>query len=107
MHDRTPWLAPAALAIVCLIAGCESKVTIENFDAIQVGMTLAEVEGILGPGEKQTTATMTISQAGIIGSGHNQATEDTYLWKEDGPNQPYIVVMFREGKVVSKRHSGL
>lgn len=36
-----------------LLGGCESKLTKENFDRVQVGMSLMQVTEILGEGEKQ------------------------------------------------------
>ena len=51
---RTNRIAIVALVLVGLgvvmLAGCGSKVTKSNFDKIKVGMTTAEVEGILGKG---------------------------------------------------------
>ena len=44
------------LLLICLtgsLMGCENKLTKENYDKIQVGMTIYEVAEILGPGEKQ------------------------------------------------------
>ena len=39
-----------------LIAGCENKLTKENYEKIQVGMSVDQVTAILGPGEKMTEA---------------------------------------------------
>lgn len=36
------------------LAGCEKKLTRENYDKIEVGMTVDRVTEILGPGEKMT-----------------------------------------------------
>ena len=44
------------LLLICLtgsLMGCENKLTKENYDKIQVGMSIYEVAEILGPGEKQ------------------------------------------------------
>ncbi|MBX3390333.1 MAG: hypothetical protein KF691_12865 [Phycisphaeraceae bacterium] len=37
-----------------LIMGCENKLTRDNYEKIQVGMTVDQVTAILGPGEKIT-----------------------------------------------------
>ena len=37
--------------------GCEKKLTLDNYNKIQVGMTIDEVFTILGPGEKLDTGT--------------------------------------------------
>ena len=42
------------------VTGCASKVTQENYDKIENGMTLAQVQAILGKGELQTGASSAI-----------------------------------------------
>ncbi|HEX8876481.1 MAG TPA: hypothetical protein VF777_07015 [Phycisphaerales bacterium] len=42
-----------SLILVGVMTGCENKLTKENYDRIQVGMSIYEVAEILGPGEKQ------------------------------------------------------
>lgn len=52
-HTRPVWIIALGLAIASLgLGGCENKLTKENYDKIQVGMSLDEVTAILGPGEK-------------------------------------------------------
>ena len=43
------------VSVFVLIAGCNKnpRLTKANFDKIQPGMTIAEVEAILGPGEQE------------------------------------------------------
>lgn len=48
-------LVLSALSVVSFfVAGCERKLTKENYDKIQVGMSVDQVTAILGPGEKMT-----------------------------------------------------
>lgn len=93
------------IALVCLIlvglgslalAGCGSKVTKSNFDQIKTGMTLAEVEAILGKGTESTGA------AGAIGDLAGSAKSVT--WK-DGDKS--ITVNFVNDKVALKTQSEL
>jgi hypothetical protein len=93
------------LALVCIVllglgmimlAGCGSKVTKSNFDQIKTGMTVAEVEGILGKGTESTGASGAI--AGLAGSFKVMA------WK-DGDKT--ITVNFANDKVVLTASSGL
>ncbi len=93
------------LALVCLVliglgaltlAGCGSKVTKSNLDKITNGMTLTEVEGILGKGTEATGA------SGAIGNLTGSAK--SVIWK-DGDKT--ITVNFLNDKVVLKTSSGL
>lgn len=90
---------------VMALAGCESSITRENFARIQKGMTLAEVQTILGgSGEEDSSpAGMTISGAGVAGSS-KESKEKTYVWKDGNAT---IIVTFVDGKVVEARESGL
>jgi hypothetical protein len=84
--------------VLCLLAaflvagpmGCGSKVSKSNYDKITTGMSKADVEKIMGAGEK--------ASAGISVGGLD-ITGDVYTWK-DGDKQ--ITVVFKDEKVVSK-----
>jgi len=93
------------LSLVCIVllglgiivlAGCGSKVTKSKFDQIKTGMTLAQVEGILGKGTESTGAAGAI--AGLAGSAK------VVTWK-DGDKT--ITVTFANDKVVLTAASGL
>ena len=103
---RLSVLRSVALACVCVIlVGCESKLTKANFDQIKVGMTMTEVEKLLGgPGtEDSSPQGMTINEAGVAGS--SRASKDRiFIWKEEGAT---VTVVFQDGKVVERRQTGL
>jgi outer membrane protein assembly factor BamE (lipoprotein component of BamABCDE complex) len=93
------------LALVCIVllglgvitlAGCGNKVTKSNFDQIKAGMTLAQVEAILGKGTESTGA------AGAIGNLAGSAKVVT--WKDVDKT---ITVTFANDKVVLTASSGL
>ncbi len=93
------------LAIVCLVliglgaltlAGCGSKVTKSNFDKITNGMTVAEVEGILGKGTESTAASGTVGD--LTGSAKS------VVWKDGNKS---ITVNFINDKVALKTQTGL
>ena len=74
-----------------LLLGCGSKVSQENFNKIQTGMTQAEVTSILGnPTESSSIA------FGPIGG-------TTSTWKE---NSGTITIQFVNDKVIAKAFSG-
>jgi hypothetical protein len=96
-------MAMACAAMV--LVGCESGLTQENYAKIQKGMTLVEVQKILGSsGEEDSAPTgMTISGGGIGGSS-KESTDRIYVWKEDGVT---VTVTIADGKVVDFRQTGL
>jgi hypothetical protein len=98
-----PTAVAAAVLLVCsVLGGCESKVTAENYEKIQNGMTLAKVEEILGSGTDDTSSGgFGVSSGGVLDSKANP--EKTYIWREGGLQ---IQVIFKEGKVVQKSKTG-
>ena len=78
------------------VAGCASKVTQENYDKIENGMTLAQVQAILGKGELQTGA------SGAIGGLGGSAK--MYKWV-DGDKT--ITITFVNDKVTTKVQTSL
>lgn len=63
MNQRHFARTAIALAAALLLAACGSKVSLENFERIQTGMTQKEVVAILG----EPTETSAISIAGVSG----------------------------------------
>ena len=82
--------------LVTMLAGCGSKISKDNFDKIKTGMTLSEVEGLLGKGTK--AAGGAIDLGAITGSG------DVYTWEEEGKK---ITVTFKDDKMIAKLQTGL
>src|SRR5262249_24445563 len=81
--------------LAVLLAGCGSKITKENFGKIKEGMTIDEVEKILGSGTHQSSAGVDAvggGQAIAVGGGKTQ----TYTWESD---KKKITIYFQEGKV--------
>jgi hypothetical protein len=98
-----------AMQLVCILAFClalvgcgGSKVSKVNYDKIKDGMTVAEVEGILGKGEEQASVSVPGASAGGVSvpgmSGKN------YVWK-DGTK--VITITFLNDKVSAKAQAGL
>jgi hypothetical protein len=96
----------AVLFVLCFaLTGCgKSKVTKENFDKITNDMTLAEVEAILGAGDKQGDGAVVAAQFGVDTGVANTPSTTDYLWES---GQKSITVTFKGGKVISKRPVGL
>jgi len=87
--------------LVCLLAGglalgmlsgCGSKVTKSNYDKVTTGMTVQQVQGILGTGQEQA------------GGGIGNLTGKVMVWKSGDKK---ITVTFVNDKVTAKAESGL
>ena len=90
-------LALAACSLTMTSCG-EDPVNETNFAQLKVGMSLYEVETVMGgAGEREETPTgMSISGAGIAGAASNKV--ERYIWRS-GPAM--ISVEVRDGKVAS------
>ncbi|MGE3109202.1 MAG: hypothetical protein AB7G11_10840 [Phycisphaerales bacterium] len=102
---RPRFIASVVASIVALTAGgtltgCESKVSKDSFAQINNGMTMHEVEKILGESgtEDSSPPGFEVSGGGIA-TTKDAPTDKIYVWKGDGVT---IVVTFQNGKVVAK-----
>jgi hypothetical protein len=105
-HTPRGWIA-VLFALCFILTGCgKTKVTKENFEKISNGMTLEEVEGVLGEGTQVGgDGSLVAAQAGVdVNAGARPSSTVQYNW-ESGKNS--ITVYFRQGKVVLKKSSGL
>jgi ATP-dependent DNA ligase len=82
------WVGLAAILVSGLLVGCGSKVTQDNFDKIQAGMTREEVKSILGEPTESS------------GVGVGAISGDAWVWKKDGT---VITIQFVGGKVLAKQ----
>jgi hypothetical protein len=83
------------LALV-MLTGCPSKVTLDNYSKIQSGMSLAEVESILGKGTQESGGGAAIGGASISGK----------IMKWGGESKS-ITITFVNDQVVTKAQKGL
>lgn len=101
---------PARLVIVLLmcllIPACKSKVTKDNFDKVKEGMSLEDVEKLLGKGNKETGDGSNVAgQFGVaMPSVPVMGGGDVYTW-ESGDKT--IRITFRQNKVIHKTASGM
>jgi len=84
------------LLVLTTLVGCSSKVSKSSYDKIDTGMTMAEVEKLLGKGTEQ---------AGIAGALGDLAGSGKVVKWEDGEKN--ITVTFVNDKVTAKASSGL
>jgi hypothetical protein len=95
------WSLLVVFAVVALVAsGCQSKVTKANYDKIEVGMTLQEVEKILGEGKQQGDGSGVALQVGVdLSAPRGGGNMQTIVWESD---KAKITVYFVDGKVKNK-----
>jgi hypothetical protein len=82
--------ALCALFCLTLLSCSSSKLTQENFDKIQNGMTMAQVKAILG----EPTEASSVGVAGFLGG--------TSKWQA---GEVAITIQFFNGKVIAKQFS--
>jgi hypothetical protein len=87
-----------ALTLGVLISGCVTlppdPVTATNYALVSSGMTKDQVFAILGPGTQQSESTM------------NGMVLENYIWTPRGNPGAQVLVMFRDGREVSKVRVG-
>jgi hypothetical protein len=109
-----------AVCLVCLaVAGCKGNkaLTKENYDKIEAGMALADVQTLLGgPGEEDVELNLpdASSVAGAIGVGGTIESmtprKSATKWYKWGGSSKWIKVAFLDGEVAAsnfKQSEGL
>lgn len=93
------------LWVCLLLPACQSKVNKANYEKVKEGMTLEEVEKLLGKGSKETGDGSNVAgQFGVaLPSAPTSGGGDVYTW-ESGNNT--IRLTFRDGKLVHKQATG-
>jgi hypothetical protein len=87
-------------AVALAITGCQSKVTKANFDKIEDGMTIKQVEKILGEGTQHGDGSGVAAQFGVdVGVARGGNKGQMFTWESD---KNTITVHFVDGMVKSK-----
>ena len=98
------------VSVFVLIAGCNKnpRLTKANFDKIQPGMTITEVEAILGPGEQEGGDLSIAEGSGVAGAagvggdlqtmGRGRSNQKSFKW---GTDKRWIRVTFVNDKMVT------
>ena len=96
------FLAVLLLVVMLPLAGCEDRFTVDNFSKIKAGMSMSEVETIMGgKGELETSMGGGISAGGITTT--SVVTSSTYKWQN---GTKLITVTMHDGKVIQPNKSG-
>lgn len=90
----------APLVVVALLlagpVGCSAKVTRDNYDRIADGMTVDEVEDVLGASGDRMSAGIAV--------GDLELTGEKYEWRSGDAR---IIVIFKDGRAVAKMWENL
>lgn len=93
------------MALVLVLGACDAAISQSTYDQIQKGMTLGEVESILGgKGEEQASAGTSIGSGGTVGSTVASSTK-TYVWRAAG-HKEISVTFDADLKVKTKNSTG-
>jgi hypothetical protein len=90
---------------VVTVTGCSKKVNEENYNKIKPGMTLDEVEEILGSGDVMKSASIDVDGEGSGGSSGNGASAGA-KWIQWKDGEKVIRVGFINDRVATFQKSG-
>lgn len=101
-------IAAVGLLIVTIFLLTKSKVTHENFAKIKSGMTLDEVESILGKGVKKKLVYSSVKSEKSETVAYDWVyKKESYRLTADGPTlHPHFTIWFRDNRVVMKEKWG-
>jgi hypothetical protein len=88
-------LRVAVMCLLMLVSGC-ARISRENYEKIETGMTLSQVESILGMGTEESGAGGAIGDIG--------ASAKVVRWGDENRS---ITVTFVNNQVVAKAQQGL
>jgi hypothetical protein len=93
--QRTIILLVLVLSLV--ISGCGPKPTDANIEKLKAGMTLEQVEALIGPGTRYSDLDLTRVNLGFSVSDPAYQ-QSTYVWLRPADNSA-VVVLFKDGKL--------
>ena len=86
------------LVFTLFLTSCSGKINKENYDKISNGMSVSQVEKILGKGESQASSNVDLGEYG------GNVSSEVITW-QSGTN--VISITFSNGQVLAKAQSGL
>ena len=86
------------ILISLFLAGCSGKLNKDNYDKISNGMSVSQVESILGKGESQASSNVDLGEYG------GNISSEVITWQS---GTKVISITFSNGKVMAKAQNGL
>lgn len=87
-----------AFTILLFLISCSGKLNKDNYDKISNGMSVSQVESILGKGESQASSSVDLGEYG------GSISSEVMTWQS---GTKVISISFSNGTVVTKAQSGL
>jgi hypothetical protein len=81
-----------------LLTSCTGKLNKDNYDKISNGMSVSQVESILGKGESQASSSVDLGEYG------GNISSEVMTWQS---GTKVISITFSNGKVMAKAQNGL
>ena len=86
------------LALSLFLFSCTGKINKDNYDKISNGMSVSQVQSILGKGESQASSSVNLGEYG------GNISSEVMTWQS---GLKVISITFSNGKVMAKAQNGL
>ena len=91
-------LKSAIISLSIFLLSCSGKLNKDNYDKISNGMSVSQVESILGKGESQASSNVDLGEYG------GNISSEVMTWQS---GTKVISITFSNGKVMAKAQNGL
>jgi hypothetical protein len=88
----------AIISLSIFLVSCSGKLNKNNYDKISNGMSVSQVESILGKGESQASSSVDLGEYG------GNVSSEVMTWQS---GTKVISITFSNGKVMAKAQNGL
>ena len=88
----------AIISLSIFLVSCTGKLNKDNYDKISNGMSVSQVESILGKGESQASSSVDLGEYG------GNISSEVMTWQS---GTKVISITFSNGKVMAKAQNGL
>ena len=86
------------LTLTIFLVSCSGKINQKNYDKISNGMSVSQVESILGKGESEASSNVDLGEYG------GNISSEVMTWQS---GTKVISITFSNGKVMAKAQNGL
>jgi len=91
-------LKSAIISLSIFLVSCSGKLNKDNYDKISNGMSVSQVESILGKGESEASSSVDLGEYG------GNISSEVMTWQS---GTKVISITFSNGKVMAKAQNGL
>tara|TARA_B110000285_G_scaffold201061_1_gene235402 strand:+ start:113 stop:481 length:369 start_codon:yes stop_codon:yes gene_type:complete len=91
-------IATVVVFSTVILIGCSGKINKDNYSKISNGMSISQVESVLGKGESQASSSVDLGAYG------GNVSSEVITWQS---GMKVISITFSNGKVAAKANSGL